>query len=391
MSRAFLLVMDSFGIASAPDAAFYGDAGSDTLGHIAEARPLRLPNLDRLGLGKAAEASRGRALPGFAYAAPEGAWGYAVERSRGKDTPSGHWEMAGLPVVFDWAYFPATEPSFPPALTDALIEQAKLPGILGNRHASGTQIIDEFGTEHLATGKPIVYTSADSVLQIAAHEQSFGLDRLLGVCRVARRIADDYNIGRVIARPFVGAPGSFRRTANRRDFAVPPTGPTLLDRLVEAGGTVHAIGKISDIFAGRGISEHVKVGDNDATWDAVVAAARSARPRSLVFANFNDFDTLYGHRRDVEGYAAALEAFDARVPELETLLRPGDLAIVSADHGCDPTWPGTDHTREHVPVIAFGPGLVPRDLGRRDSFADIGQTIATHLGMPALDHGTAMF
>ena len=390
MGRAVLLVMDSFGIGGAEDAAAYGDAGADTLGHIAAAQPLRLPNLERLGLGAAAAASTGGWPEGMArrddFAA---SWGYAVERSRGKDTPSGHWEMAGLPVEFDWTYFPATAPSFPLEITEALIRRGGLPGLLGNRHASGTQIIEELGEEHLRTGKPILYTSADSVLQIAAHEEGFGLERLYQLCRLAREIVDPWRVGRVIARPFVGEPGHFRRTANRHDYAVPPHAPTLLDRLAEAGRQVIGIGKISDIFAGRGVTESVAAGDNLAAARATLDALRRAADGALVFANFNDFDTLHGHRRDVAGYAASLEAFDASLAAIGASLRPGDLAIVTADHGCDPTYRGTDHTREHVPVLAFGPGVAARPLGRRDTFADIGQTLAGRLGIAPLDHGRA--
>ncbi len=387
MARGFVLVMDSFGIGAAADAPAE-DQGADTLGHIAAAARLHLPNLERCGLGLAAQASSGSLPAGFAPApAIDAAWGFAVERSRGKDTPSGHWEMMGVPVERAFATFPAGPPSFPRALTDALIVEGGLPGLLGDCHASGTEIIAALGAEHLATGRPIVYTSADSVLQIAAHEESFDLERLDALCRIARKLADPYNIGRIIARPFVGGPGSFRRTANRHDYAVPPPAPTLLDRLVASGGSVHAIGKIADIFAGRGISSSVTAADNAATFDALLAAAEDAPPRALVFANFNDFDTLYGHRRDVRGYAAALAAFDARLPVFRAALRPGDIAIISADHGCDPSWRGTDHTREHVPVLAFGSSIAPRPLGRRDSFADIGQTLAQHLGIARLPHG----
>jgi phosphopentomutase len=353
VSRAFLFVMDSFGIGASADAAAYGDTGADTLGHIAARSRLNLPHLERLGLGAAAAASTGTWPAGLARRDGFiGAWGYAVERSRGKDTPSGHWEMAGVPVDFDWGYFPRTRPTFPKELTDALIARAKLPGLLGDRHASGTEIIAELGTEHVATGRPIVYTSADSVFQIAAHEESFGLERLYDVCRIARELVNPLKIGRVIARPFIGAPGAFRRTGNRHDYAVPPPAPTLLDRLIEAGGTVHAIGKVCDIFAGRGISRSVKAADNAATLAATLDAAREAAEHTLVFANFNDFDTLYGHRRDVAGYAAALDSFDAGLGQIEAALRPGDLALISADHGCDPTFPGSDHTREHVPLLA---------------------------------------
>ncbi len=382
MSRAFLLVTDSLGIGGAPDAARFGDTGSDTLGHIIASAHPHLPNLERLGLLAAWRASTGQPV-GDAT----GAWGYAIEHSRGKDTPSGHWEMTGVPVLTEWGYFPPDFPSFPRELTDALIERGRLPGLLGNCHASGTTIIDELGAEHVATGKPIVYTSADSVFQIAAHEESFGLQRLYDLCDIARELVDSYVIGRVIARPFVGAPGSFRRTGNRRDLATPPPEPTLLDHLARAGRGVISIGKVGDIFAHQGTGRIVKADGNAALFDATLEAARTAPDGALVFTNFVDFDTLYGHRRGIAGYAAALEAFDARLPELEALLRPGDLAILSADHGCDPTWPGSDHTRENVPVIAFGPAAPRTPPGRRDGFMDIGQSLATHLAIPPLPLG----
>jgi phosphopentomutase len=398
MARAFVLVMDSFGIGASADAEAYGDAGADTFGHIAaqcaEGRvagrgALRLPNLCRLGLATAAAASRGAWPAGLPECKPAAAWGYAVERSRGKDTPSGHWEMAGTPVSFDWGYFPRKRPCFPAELTEALVARAGLPGLLGNCHASGTEIIAELGAEHIASGKPIVYTSADSVFQIAAHEEAFGLERLYRVCTIARELVDSYRIGRVIARPFLGASGSFRRTSDRRDYAVPPPEPTLLDRFAAFGGTVVSIGKIGDIFAHSGTGTEIKADGNASVFDATIAAVQSTGDGALVLANFVDFDMLYGHRRDVAGYAAALEAFDARLPDFEARLRPGDLAIITADHGCDPTWQGTDHTREHVPVLAFGPNVSPACIGRRESFADIGQSLALWLGLPALPHGEA--
>jgi len=403
MTRAILIVLDSVGIGAAEDAAAFGDAGADTLGHIAEAcaagrgdraglrsGPLRLPHLDRLGLGAAAADSRGAPLPGLGGPPPEGWWGYGVEVSKGKDTPSGHWEIAGVPVPFAWGYFPDTIPTFPPALTEALIREARLPGILGDKHASGTEIIAELGEEHVRTGKPICYTSADSVLQIAAHEEAFGLERLYEVCAIARRLVDPLTIGRVIARPFLGAGAAdFRRTPNRRDYAIPPPEPTLLDRAVAAGRQVLAVGKIGDIFAHRGISKVTKAPNDDAMFDALLAAVDEAGEGDLVFANFVDFDMLYGHRRDVPGYAAALEAFDRRLPELAAVLRPGDLVVITADHGNDPTFRGTDHTREHTPILAFGPGLGAGRIGRRDTFADIGETVAAHLGLAPGRHGTS--
>ena len=394
MPRALLIVLDSVGLGGAEDAAAYGDAGADTVGHIAEAcargagdraglrrGPLRLPNLAALGLGLAAQASTGRqprnlAPPGGVI----GAWGYGVETSKGKDTPSGHWEIAGVPVRFDWGYFPNAVPAFPPALTQALVREAALPGILGNKHASGIAIIDEFGAEHVRTGKPICYTSVDSVFQIAAHEEVFGLERLYEVCRIARRLCDPLNIGRVIARPFIGSPETgFVRTGHRKDFAAPPPDDTLLDILTGAGRPLVTIGKIGDIFAHRGTGREIKAHGNDANLTAALDAFRALPDGGFAFANLVDFDTEWGHRRDVPGYAAALEAFDRRVPEIWASLKPGDLAVVTADHGNDPTWRGTDHTREHTPILAFGPAVAPGPIGRRETFADIGATIAAHL------------
>lgn len=404
MARAFLLVLDSFGIGAADDADRFGDVGSDTFGHIALAcargegdreglrtGPLSIPNMARLGLAAAATEATGNAPAGVdTNGAPTGLWGYAAEASRGKDTPSGHWEMAGVPVLFDWGYFPHEVPCFPDALIDALVERGDLDGVLGNRHASGTEIIKDLGEEHVRTKKPICYTSADSVFQIAAHETHFGLDRLHALCEICRELVDPLNIGRVIARPFLGDDAeSFVRTANRRDYSVPPPEPTLLDIAKDAGREVIAVGKIADIFAHRGMTRSVKAAGNETLFDAAMAEVASAADGALVFVNFVDFDMLYGHRRDVAGYAAALEAFDRRLPELNAALRDGDLVLLTADHGCDPTWPGTDHTREFVPVIGFGPGLSAKALGRRGTFADIGASIADWLRLPAPAHGTS--
>lgn len=403
MARAFLLILDSVGIGAAADAAAYGDAGSDTVGHIAaacaagradraglRAGPLKLPNLAALGLGRAAEASSGHRPAGLESAAPAtGLWGYGVEVSKGKDTPSGHWEIAGVPVPFDWGYFPHTVPAFPAGLVSAIVQEAGLAGILGNCHASGTDIIARLGEAHIHTGRPIFYTSADSVLQIAAHETHFGLDRLYALCEIARRHVDALNIGRVIARPFTGETAeTFVRTANRRDYAVPPPEPTVLDRAKAAGRQVIGIGKIGDIYAHCGVTKVVKAAGNAALFTATLAAMDTAGDGDLVVTNFVDFDMVFGHRRDVAGYAAALEAFDARLPEFIARLRPGDVAIITADHGCDPTFRGTDHTREHVPILAFGPGLAGGSIGRRESFADIGASIGTRLGLGPGAHGT---
>jgi phosphopentomutase len=395
MPRAIILLFDSFGIGASQDAAQYDDTGANTLGHIAEYRaqqnkPLHIPNLTRLGLGMAALSSTGFFPAGLDRSATiTGAYGYAVEQSKGKDTPSGHWEIAGVPVLFDWGYFPAEFPSFPKKLTDALIQRGNLPGILGNRHASGTQIIEEFGAEHIKTGKLIVYTSGDSVIQIAAHEEHFGLQKLYDLCELARELVDPYNIGRVIARPFTGTVGNFKRTGNRRDLSIPPPAPTLLDKLISENNSVIAIGKIADIYAHQGITQTIKADGNMQLFDATVTAIKNAPDRSLIFTNFVDFDMLYGHRRDIEGYATALEQLDQRLPELEKMLQPDDIVIITADHGCDPTAPGTDHTREHIPVLMFGPNVETRFLGRRETFADIGQSIAKHLRIKPLEFGIA--
>lgn len=399
MARGILLVMDSVGCGGAPDAADFGDAGANTLGHIAEAcaagraeegrhGPLHLPHLAALGLGAAIRAASDIDLPGFTQT-PAGRWGAATEVSRGKDTPSGHWELAGVPVPWDWTYFPRVEPAIPPEVTEPLIARAGLGGTLCNAHSSGVPVIARFGEAHVATGRPILYTSADSVLQIAAHETHFGLDRLMETCRIAAEIVHPMRVGRVIARPFTGeTAAAFVRTANRRDFAIAPPEPTLLDRVVAAGGRTHAIGKIPDIFAHRGISEAAKGPDDMALVDATLAALDGAGEGAFIFANYVDFDTLYGHPRDVSGYACALERFDARLPEMLARLRPQDLMILTADHGNDPTWPGTDHTRERVPVLATGAGIAAGPIGPI-GFADVGETLAAHLGLGPGRHGTS--
>ena len=390
MTRAFLIVMDSVGCGGAPDAAAFGDEGANTLAHIAMAcahgaadegrsGPLHLPNLDGLGLGAAIKLASGDTAPGLG-AVPTGGWGAATELSGGKDTPSGHWEMAGVPVPWTWTYFPDEIPAFPPDLVEEICYMAGVPKILGNCHASGTAIIDKCGAEHLRTGWPIVYTSADSVLQIAAHEESFGLGRLIALCQTLAPKLHARLVGRVIARPFTGYVGAFTRTANRRDFAIEPPAPTLLDWVQGAGRVTHGIGKIGDIFSGRGIS-HLHKGKSDADlFEHLMRLGRTAEPGSLTFANFVEFDSLYGHRRDIAGYARALEWFDARVGEFLPLLQPDDIAIFTADHGNDPTWRGTDHTRERVPVLVAGAGS--GELGLC-GFTDIAASVAAHLGVRA--------
>jgi phosphopentomutase len=388
MPRAILCILDSFGIGGAPDAGEYGDEGADTLGHIAANHPISLPNLDALGLGAAAELSTGTNPKGLTNQPKAGRWGVGREISKGKDTPSGHWEIAGVPVPFEWGYFPQTEPAFPPELIAQLIEKAKLPGILGNRHASGTTIIAELGEEHIATGKPICYTSIDSVFQIAAHETHFGLDRLYQTCEIAFELTAPLIIGRVIARPFLGENSNdFKRTGNRRDFAIPPPAPTLLDRAKAAGRQVFAIGKISDIYAGHGVTHKIKASGNMVLFDRTLESLDMAADGAFVMTNFVDFDSEFGHRRDVPGYANALEELDKRLPELVAKLRPDDLLVLTADHGNDPTWRGSDHTREQVPILCFSPNLSAGSLGIRKTFADIGESIAHWLGLAPGEHG----
>ncbi|MCV9937651.1 phosphopentomutase [Boseaceae bacterium BT-24-1] len=404
MARAILIVLDSVGCGGAEDAATYGDEGSDTLGHIAQAcaegrgdreglrsGPLHIPNLARLGLSHACEASTGKPLAGVTRPdAPQGQYGYGVEISQGKDTPSGHWEIAGCPVPFKWGYFTALENTFPPDLVAAIIREGALPGILGNKHASGTAVIDELAEEHIRAGKPICYTSVDSVLQIAAHEEHFGLERLYDLCRKVRVLVDPLKIGRVIARPFVGtAETGFTRTGNRKDFSIPPPDETILDRLAAKGRPVVTVGKIGDIFAHRNTGEEIKPFGNAAMWAAALEAFARLPDGGFCFVNLVDFDTEYGHRRDIPGYAAALEAFDRDLPKLEVLLGPGDLAIITADHGNDPSWPGSDHTREHVPILGFGPAVPAREIGRRASFADIAATLGEWLDVGTVGPGRA--
>ena len=397
MRRAIILVMDSFGIGATDDADSFGDVGANTLGSIAARRasgpsgPLDLPNLSRLGLMHAATESAGEVPQGCSTDADViGAYGYASELSSGKDTPSGHWEIAGVPVLFDWGYFTKKTDTFPPELLEKLIERAGLPGVLGNCHSSGTTIIAELGEEHMASGKPIVYTSADSVFQIACHEESFGLQNLFDLSAIARELVDDYNIGRVIARPFIGTDNSnFVRTGNRRDLTVLPPAPTLLDKLANSGGEVISVGKISDIYAHQGITQKVKATGNAALFDATLEVLEGAPDRSIVFTNFVDFDMLYGHRRDVEGYATALEYFDNRLPEIIDLMTDDDVLVICADHGCDPTWEGTDHTREHIPVLVYGAGVTAGSLGKRETFADIGQSLAGFFDLSPMDYGVS--
>lgn len=401
MPRAILCILDSVGIGGAPDADKYGDVGSNTFGHIAEwaaagkadraglrAGPLNVPNLEALGIGAAIRLSTGSLPQGLSAEPKGGRFGVGREVSRGKDTPSGHWEIGGVPVPFDWGYFPQSEPTFPADLIAEFVKRARLPGILGDKHASGTDIIAALGEESIRTGKPICYTSIDSVFQIAAHESHFGLERLYEICQIAFELTEPLMIGRVIARPFVGDDStSFKRTGNRRDFAISPPEPTLLDRNSNAGHQVYAIGKISDIYAGHGVTHKMKGTGLPQLFDKTVDAMEMADDNAFIMTNFVDFDSEYGHRRDVPGYAAALEYFDSRLPGLIAKLRHDDLLVLTADHGNDPTWRGTDHTREQVPILVFSPSLSAGEIGIRPTFADIGESIARWLGLAPGRHG----
>ena len=397
MARAFLVVMDSVGIGGAPDAdTFFNgrvpDTGANTLGHIAQAcaegraedgrsGPLNVPHMASLGLGPAIELASGLHIASL-DGTVSGTWGAATEMSRGKDTPSGHWELAGLPVPWEWHYFPDVSKSFPPALVAQLAAFAGTDEILGNCHAPGTAIIEEFGAQHIKTGFPICYTSADSVLQIAAHEESFGLQRLLELCEKMAPIAHEMKVGRVIARPFIGdAQSGFTRTTNRRDFAITPPAPVLSNWVQDSGARVYAVGKIGDIFSMTGFDE-VRKGSDETLMGHLGDLVESAEDGSLTFANFVEFDSLYGHRRDVSGYARALEWFDAEIGTLLGQLRDGDLLVLTADHGNDPTWVGTDHTRERAPVLVAGQGA--GSLGQI-GFRDVAGLVARHLGVAVPD------
>jgi phosphopentomutase len=373
-NRITLIVLDGAGIGEMPDAEAWGDKGSDTFGHILESRPVRLPNLQRYGLGNI------RPLQGVpALANPQGSYGRCALRSNGKDTTTGHWEMAG--IILEKA-FPTYPNGFPASVIDQFIQETGVPGILGNIPASGTEIIKELGDEHVRTAKPIVYTSGDSVFQIAAHEQVIPLPKLYQICETARRMLDgQHKVGRVIARPFLGETGGFYRTENRHDYAVPPPRDNLLVALQDEGLDVVCIGKIASIYDSNGVTEDRTAKNNEQSIDQTIGALNDDS-RGMIFSNLVDFDMLFGHRRDTEGFARALEHFDSRLPEIEAAMRDGDLMIITADHGNDPTFPGSDHTREYAPLLVYGnkcrAGI---DLGKRDSLADIGQTIAENFGL----------
>jgi phosphopentomutase len=373
-NRITLIVLDGAGIGEMPDAPEWGDAGSDTFGHILESREVRLPNLQRYGLGNVRPLAN---VPPLTY--PAGSYGKCALRSNGKDTTTGHWEMAG--IILKQA-FPTYPDGFPQSILDRFICETGVPGILGNIPASGTEIIKQLGDEHVKTGKPIVYTSADSVFQIAAHEEVIPLERLYEICEIARRILDgEHKVGRVIARPFLGQPGSFYRTENRHDYAVPPPRQNLLPALKDGDLDVVCIGKIASIYDSLGVTQDLTAKNNQQSIDQTIYAL-TQKTRGLIFSNLVDFDMLYGHRRDTEGYARALEHFDSALPAIEAAMRDDDLIIITADHGNDPTFPGSDHTREYAPLLVYGKNARQgTNLGTRDSLADIGQTIAENFGL----------
>ena len=405
MARVIVMVIDGFGIGYAPDADKFGSVGANSLANLAQAfyqdtgEKINIPNLAALGLIKACYQASGRTFPFQESEKIEplakGAYGYAAEISTGKDTPSGHWEMMGVPVLFDWGYFSSETNSFPETLIKQINQATGFKSMLGNCHASGTQIIAELGEQHIKTGLPICYTSADSVFQVAAHEKYFGLDNLYQYCETVRALltdGTDLNIGRVIARPFVGESAEdFVRTGNRKDYSVLPPQATVLDKLTKAGGYVISVGKIADIFAHQGISEKTKATGINALTDATIKHIKTAKDNSIIFTNLVNFDQDYGHRRDPVGYAESLESFDRRLPEIFKAMNNDDILFLTADHGCDPTWKGTEHTREYVPVLAYHHGikLESVSLGERNSFADLGQTIADIFKLTPMNYGVS--
>jgi phosphopentomutase len=396
MARAIIIVIDSLGIGYSPDAVDFGDVGANTFANLSRAysketgKKIFLPNLSAMGLVKACEEASNQKFPYQGQEPSKGAYGFAQEISTGKDTPSGHWEMAGVPVLFDWGYFTDKKNSFPAALIEKINAETGFDGMLGNCHASGTEILKRLGQDHINTGLPICYTSADSVFQIAAHEEHFGLDNLYKYCEIVRELLADFNIGRVIARPFIGdSADNFARTGNRRDYSVLPPAPTVLDKVSQAGTHVISVGKIADIFAHQGIDEKTKATGLDALFDATLNHISTAQDNSLIFTNLVNFDQDFGHRRDAIGYAKELEALDIRMPELFKMMREDDILFLTADHGCDPTWPGSEHTREYVPILAYHHHIESVNIGNRKTFADLGQTIAELFSVEAMDYGTS--
>jgi phosphopentomutase len=392
MKRAIVIVLDSFGIGSLPDAEIFGDAGSNTLGHIDEycyrnGISFNIPNLLGMGLGKAYETVNHKSLytnvqktmPIYTFS------GAAKELSAGKDTSSGHWEMMCCPVLKDFGYFRDLKNSFPKELLNKIVDETSIAGYLGNCHASGTTIINELGDEHVKTLNPIFYTSADSVFQIAAHEEHFGLQKLYDLCEVVRGILAPYNIARVIARPFKGSNGKYERTKNRRDYSLKPQTPTALDVCKEQNGEVVAIGKIDDIYANQGVTQIIHAyGLSDLLQATIDAMNEYQQNKTIIMTNLVDFDMLYGHRRDILGYKTALELLDTKIPEIISNMVNGDLLIFTADHGCDPTWAGSDHTREHIPIfgaLKLASKVGYKNIGIRNTFSDLGASVLFHLGL----------
>lgn len=396
MTRAIVMVIDGFGIGHAPDAEQFGDIGANTFANLSQAfareqsRNLSLPNLSKLGLVEACKAASGADIAVDPQPATKGAYGYCAEISTGKDTPSGHWEMTGVPVLFDWGYFTDKTESFPQSLQEKIFAATGIEGLLGNCHASGTNIIAELGEAHIKSGLPICYTSADSVFQVAAHEEHFGLENLYKYCEAVQAIVGPMNIGRVIARPFIGNDASdFVRTGNRRDFSILPPEPTVLDKLKSAGGEVISVGKIADIFAHQGITQKTKATGIEALVNATLTHMETAPSNSIIFTNLVNFDQDFGHRRDPVGFGLALEAFDKQLDEVLKTLGDQDTLFLIADHGCDPTWQGSDHTREYVPILAYANHMNSIKLGERATFADLGQTLAEMFGLEKMNYGSS--
>jgi phosphopentomutase len=396
VAKAIVLVIDSLGIGHAPDAADFGDVSANTFGNLAIAfhqqkgKAFKIPKLSSLGLVSACEKASNITFPYEGVLPNKGAYGYAAEISTGKDTPSGHWEMMGVPVLFDWDYFPKEGNAFPVELINKINKKTGFDGILGDCHASGTDIINSLGAEHIKTGLPICYTSADSVFQVAAHETHFGLDNLYKYCEVVRELLGDMNVGRVIARPFIGeSPEDFVRTGNRRDYSVLPPAKTLLDKLCASGGNVISVGKIADIFAHQGITEKTKATGLPALIDETIEHIKIIKDNSLIFTNLVNFDQDFGHRRDPVGYAEALEYLDTRMEDIYDVMGDEDILFITADHGCDPTWPGNDHTREYVPMLAYHHNISSVDLGERNTFADLGQTLAELFKLDEMSYGSS--
>jgi len=399
------MILDSLGIGSSFDAENFNDSGSDTFGHISRecflgnankgrTGLLNIPNLSKLGILEASKMSTGVYPLGFSKVDLIGSYGLASEISSGKDTTSGHWEIAGVPVLDNWFYFENKKNSFPDELIQEIIITSKIPGILGNCHSSGIEILNVFGEEHIKTGKPIFYTSADSVFQVACHEFKFGLSKLYKLCEIIRIILNKngFKVARVIARPFFGESKlNFQRSGNRKDLSMEPFDDTVMIKLIkENQGAVVGIGKVSDIYAGVGITKKVKAVGLEELCNSTVMEIKKARNNTIIFTNFVDFDSNWGHRRDVSGYAQGLEFFDFRLSEIINLVKKTDLLIITSDHGCDPTWKGSDHTREYIPILIYYPGIKKKFLGHRETFSDIGQTIAKYFLLSDMKYGKNM-